>query len=148
MPDITCTIRRDLAKMIYDGEKLLEMRPAISKFKGLQESDRITFHWCSGERLIVRIMSKPFIYKSAKEALEACGVETILPGKSFAEAMVPCLIHFQPSHSLNADGSVRLLWWNWLALHRKQKPLAWTSHHKNQKKEGHEKKEKKKEKKR
>lgn len=110
MPDITCTIRRDLAKMIYDGEKLLEMRPAISKFKGLQESDRITFHWCSGERLIVRIMSKPLIYKSAKEALEACGVETILPGKSFAEAMVPCLIHFQPSHSLNADGSVRLLW--------------------------------------
>ena len=71
------------------------MRPGTERFKGLKEGDTITFHWCSGERPLVKVMCDPQIYKSAAEAFEACGVETILPGKSHREAMVPCAAYFQ-----------------------------------------------------
>ena len=71
------------------------MRPPTDKFKGLKEGDTITFHWCSGEGLLVKVMCDPKIYTSAEEAFEACGVETILPGKSRREAIVPCATYFQ-----------------------------------------------------
>jgi len=84
MPDLTCTIKRALALQIFHEEKILEMRPGTERFKGLKEGDTITFHWCSGERLLVKVMCDPHIYKSAEEAFR----HVVLRPSCLAKAIV------------------------------------------------------------
>ena len=97
MPELSLTIKRSLAVQIFEKTKVLELRPGNSKFKGLKPGDKICFHWCSHERLIVEVMCEPHVYANAAEVFQSCGVETILPGRSRSEAMVPCPTHFRLS---------------------------------------------------
>lgn len=87
--ELTLTIQKAFAQQLYSGTKLWEIRAADQKLSKLDMGSKIVFHWYSQERLITEVI-KIVHFQDAESMLTALGPSTVLPGKTFAEAMAAC----------------------------------------------------------